>query len=110
MAQEKKFYLISFSDSNRYRYETTDEEGLSKVLKIEKDLNDYLKRLYPEETFAYFTSPRVTEISWEHRGRYMDYAPLDGTAVKAIKEELAREIASREAVAHLDDNAPYSKI
>ena len=53
----KKLYLVAFSDSKQYTLYADKAEELNVLANIEKELNEYLKTLFPDETFAYFTTP-----------------------------------------------------
>ena len=76
--------------------------------KIEAELNDYLKTQFPDETFAYYTSPKVTEIDWSHRDQYASYPELDAAAIESIKKILANEVRDMNSNHVLNDNAPFA--
>lgn len=105
-----KYYLISFGDSDKY-FLHDNRVGLdSRLTKIETELNRYLQERFPDDSFAYFTSPRVDEISEDNAPLYSAYPPLDDKAMSDIKKVLAAEVENMEANDKLDRNAPYSKI
>lgn len=115
MSEKKHLYIVSFGDSRKYRLEyqsKPDEDQLlhrpEPFVGIEKELNDYLRSLFPDESFAYFTSAKVEEVDWSHRAQYMEYPELDAKAVADIKAELKREVKDAEAVASLNSDAPYN--
>ena len=118
MENNTKLYIVSFGDSRKYRLSFVEKEAadglhhsdLSPLASIEKELNDYLATLFPDGNFAYFTSPRVTEVEWEHRDRYKDYPLLDADAVEEIKGVLAKEVRDMEANRVLNSDAPYSDV
>lgn len=105
---KKKLYIVSFGDSRQYRMEA--EEVGTPLLEIENKLNTMLQTKFPGDTFAYFTTPKVVEISWEHRDRYAEYPELDGKAVADIEEVLVKEVEERNALRELDSDAPYADI
>lgn len=106
----KKLYLVAFSDSKQYILYADKAEELNVLATIERELNVYLKSLFPDETFAYYTTPRVTEISDAHAGRYVDYPRLDENALEQIKCELKREVKIREDLETINSDAPQSNI
>ena len=77
METKEKYYIVSFSDSKKYLYEEKENDHLESIQRVEKELNSYLRTLFPDETFAYFTTPRLTEINPEHLARYSGYPRFD---------------------------------
>lgn len=110
----KKLYIVSFGDTRKYRYSCTVKKGSDAMhhdapfAKLEKELNDYLKSQFPNQTFAYYTCAKVTEVDPSHEAKYADYPPLDADAVENIKKELVREIREEDATKMLNDNAPFA--
>lgn len=105
---QKKLYVVSFGHSDRYLLPTDNAEEAHRILvDLEKKLNQYLKEKYPDETFAYYTYPRVTEVEPSHRDRYDKYLPLDDSAFRIIESVLDREIADMESLQKLNSDAPY---
>ncbi len=101
-----KLYIVSFGDSEKYRL--TVREGEADPLQaVEKELDTYLRDKFPGDSFAYFTSPKVTEVAWEHRDRYESYPKLNEKAVEAIKVVLAKEVKDRNDMQQLNSDAPY---
>ncbi|MCM1378025.1 MAG: hypothetical protein NC186_06225 [Prevotella sp.] len=104
MEDIKKLYIISFSDSRKYRLETAIPEGAERSIEkkpiedIEAVVKDYLKKRFPDEPLAYFFTPRVEEISWEHRDQYADLPELNDEEISLIEKELAGEVEQMEAV------------
>lgn len=105
-----KYYVISFGNSDKYFLHDSKVGKESRLTRIENELNEYLQQKFPNETFAYFTSPRVDEISPEHAKEYEKYPLLDSRAVESIKHVLAREVENMEANDRLDRNAPYAQV
>ena len=109
-------YIVIFSASKQYRYEfdaPADSDSLHNSLafeELEKQLNQYLKKEFPDEPIAYYTSARVEEISPEHRERWEQYPPLDEEAVANIEKLLAREIRDRLSNEELNSDAPWADI
>lgn len=115
MEDKKKYYLVSFGNSSVYRLEYNVEDGEhhrshDPFARIEKELNDYLKREFPDKTFTYFTSPKITELSDDKDGKYQEYKELDAKAVEDIKHVLKREIEDMEAVKESNSNAAFSTV
>lgn len=108
METPKKLYIVAFGDSRQYRLEHAEDEP-SVLAAVERQLNDYLRERFPGDTFAYFTTPKVTEIDWEHRDRYADYPELDDKAVAEIKDVLVKEVEDRASLQQLDSDAPYAE-
>lgn len=106
----KKLYLVAFSDSKQYTLYADKAEELNVLANIEKELNEYLKTLFPDETFAYFTTPRVTEISEKHIHNYDGYPVLNEEAIDQIKRELKREVKVREEVETMNSDAPQNTV
>ena len=82
----------------------------SPFLSIEKELTDYLSSIFPDETFAYFTSPKVVELAPEHHAEFEKYPPLDAAAIKEIEAVLKAEVANRADQDMLDSNAPFNQV
>ena len=114
MEKNNRLFIVSFGDSRQYRMEYADANDPNALVhsapfaKIEEELNDYLKAEFPDETFAYYTSPKVTEIDWSHRDQYASYPVLDASAIDSIKKLLAKEVREMNANRELNDNAPYA--
>lgn len=111
-----KLYIVSFGDSDKYRYEYKEEASADPLKRVdplagvEKELHDYLAGLFPGRTFAYLVTPRITEVSWDHRAEYADYPVLDAKAIEQIKDVLAREVRERADLRELNDDAPFSQV
>ncbi len=106
----EKIYLVSFGNSKKYILRDTEVGEKSKLTRIEAELNDYLRKQFADETFAYFTSPRVDEISAEGADKYASYPKLDAEAVESIKKVLAKEVKNMEFQQTLDSDAPFSNV
>ena len=101
-----KLYIVSFGDSEKYRLAV--KEGDSDPLQgLEKELDSYLRERFPGDSFAYFTSPKVTEVTWEHRDRYENYPELNDKAIENIKAVLVKEVKDRNDMQQLNSDAPY---
>lgn len=116
METRKRLYIVSFGNSDRYRYEYDVPAGTDMLRKpspfaaIEKRLNDYLSARFPQARLAYFTTPKATEVYWDHRDRYKSYPPLDEKAIKAVEKTLAHQIQDFLTVRSLNSDAPYGKV
>lgn len=114
MESKKRLYIVSFGDSRKYRVEVDDHSTTyvheNHFLKLEKELNDYLAEKFPDSTFAYYTTPRVTEVDVCHAAKYDGYPELDGKAVEEIKKVLVEEIRNMESQRGLDNNAPFADV
>lgn len=115
MESKKRLFIVSFGDSDKYRVEFEDKstnpyEHPYPLASVEKELNEYLNKQFPGKTFAYYTTPRVTEVSWAHRDQYLDYPELDADAMEAIKKVLKVEVENMESNKRLDNNAPYADV
>lgn len=107
----EKIYLVSFGNSDKYVLRDTEAGEKSLLTRIESELNGYLRDEFPNETFAYYTTPRVDEISnEENMERYSSYPKLDAKAVEIIKKVLAREVKDMESNSILNDNAPFANV
>lgn len=107
---EKKLYIVSFGHSDSYTLMDTEEGAKDRLAHVEAELNKYLGSLYPENTFAYYTTPRITEVEPAHADRYSGYAPLDDAAVVRIEKVLSEEVANMDDQAQLDSDAPFSNV
>ncbi|MDE5774526.1 MAG: hypothetical protein K2H86_08745 [Muribaculaceae bacterium] len=107
---EKKLYIVSFGHSDSYTLMDTEEGAKATLARVESELNKYLTGLYPENTFAYYTTPRITEVDPAHADRYAGYAPLDESAVARIEKVLSEEVANMNDQAQLDSDAPFSNV
>lgn len=109
METKYKLYIVSFSDSKKYRLEVINGD-LSALVAVEERLKKYLKTLFPNGSYTYYTTPKLTEISWEHRDQYAGYPELNDKAVQEIEEELKKEVRVENSVHALDRDAPWSQI
>lgn len=110
MESKYRLFIVSFSDSKKYKLIRMAGDHLKVLNDIENYLNDYLRKEFPTETFAYYTTPKVVEINYDHRDSYDSYPDLNADAVKQIKDELKREIKVMEAEKELDRDAPYDVV
>lgn len=117
MDTKKRLYIVSFGDSDKYRYEYTEPEGADALLHrpdpfqpLEKRLGEYLAKRFPGKSFADLISARATEVLPGHAGRYAGYPLLDEKAISRIEEILSNEAANREDQKELDSNAPWADI
>ena len=114
MENTNRLFIVSFGDSRQYRMEYADARDPRALVhsapfaEIENELNSYLKGKFPDETFAYYTSPKVTEVDWSHRDQYASYPVLDQKAIEDIKKLLVKEIEDMNANRELNDNAPFA--
>ena len=99
-----KLYLISVGDSRQFRFKA--EDGHAIQVKLENELNDYLKKRFPEGNYAYFTSPRLVEIPVEEEEKYTSSPEYNDEAVAEIEKVLSTEIEAMEADRQLNNNAP----
>ena len=103
-------YIISFGDSKKYKIlvdNNENENALAPIVETENELNRFLAREFPNDTFAYYTTPRITEISPEQEAKYASYPAFDDKAVADVKKELVREIEVMNADHRLDSNDPW---
>lgn len=106
----EKVYLVSFGNSAKYILRDKEAGKDSRLAKIETELNAFLRDRFPDEPFAYFTSPRVDVISRVDAEKYASYPPLDAEAIDDIKKVLAKEVEDMEATKRMNSNAPYSNV
>lgn len=107
---DEKLYLVSFGNSDKYLLRDGAAGKESELTKIEGELNAFLRSKFPDETFAYFTTPKVDEISAAHADEYAGYPVLDDKAIEAIKAVLDREVQDMEANKILNDNSPFANV
>lgn len=116
METRKHLYIVSFSDSDKYRYSfdaPSDSDSMNNSQafdELEKQLNRYLKAKFPEEPIAYYTSARVEEFSPEHIAEWEQYPPLNEEALQAIEKLLVKEIQDDIDTQDLNSDAPWSDI
>ena len=108
MANNQKLYVVSFGHSDKYLLKASQEEAQSKLSEIEQWLNKMLRHDFPEDSFAYFTTPRVTEVNPEHEAKFAEYHMLDKAALDEIASYLRKEVANMEDQHHLNLDAPFS--
>lgn len=110
----RRMFIVSFGNSRQYKvtYEPNRDGGsaLAPFVSLEKELNDYLAGRFPGETFAYYTTPRVTEVDVKHEANYADYPTFDRSAVEDVKRELTREIEVMNSDKELNSNAPWGEV
>lgn len=107
---EEKIYLISFGNSNQYVVRDTEAGEKSRLMKIESELNEYLREKFPDETFSYFTSPRVEELGDNGAEALEKYDALDDKAIENIKKVLSVEVENMAANKKLDSDAPFANV
>lgn len=106
----QKIYLIRFGNSDQYILRDNAEGEKSKLANIEGELNAFLREKFPDETFAYFTTPKVEDIPLENADQYASYPELNAKAVEAIKKVLEREVLDMESERILNDNSPFANV
>ncbi|MDE7510342.1 MAG: hypothetical protein K2M62_09480 [Muribaculaceae bacterium] len=106
----EKIYIVNFGNSDRYIIRENPAGEASKLAAIEAELNAFLRSKFPDETFAYFTTPKVEEINPDQVGEYENYPALDAEAVEAIKKVLEDEVENMEANRKLNDNSPFANV
>lgn len=108
--EKRRMFIISFGDSRKYKV-TVEADGkdgtLAPFVRTEKELNRFLADRFPGETFAYYTTPRLTEVSPEHADKYSSYPEFDDKAVAEVKRELVREIKVMNDNRELNANDPW---
>lgn len=111
-----RLYIVSFADSEQYRYEFKSNEPIESLKHscpldaIADRLYSSLKNRFPDEPIAYYTTPKVVEISWLNRDKYKGYPLLDESAVEEIETLLATEIEDQMSLQNLNSNAPFDSI
>lgn len=106
----KKLYLISFGNSRRYLLTDTESGEKSKLTRIESELNSFLRDKFSNDTFTYYTTPRVEEISNRDKEEFVDYPHLDLHAIKDIKRVLTKEVENMQDQSRLDSNSPFANV
>lgn len=104
-----RLFIISFGDSRKYRVEINAGETRTPFADYEKELNDYLNAQFPDEPFAYFTTPRITEVEYAHKPDYAAYPEMSRAAMDDIKHELLREVRVMNATRRLDSNDAWGR-
>lgn len=105
-----RYYIVSFGNSNKYILHDSAPYKNSMLARVEAELNRFLRNRFPDEAFAYFTSPRVDEVNPKTDDTITEYPPLDSSAMEKIKKVLEVEVENMEANDRLDSNAPYANI
>lgn len=113
--ENTRLYIISFGDSRKYRLLYNPESGIAEsallpFVKYEKELNEYLSQQFPGDTFAYYTTPRITEVEISHADQYASYPEFNDDVMDDVKKELIREINVMNANRLNNDNAPWADI
>lgn len=106
----EKIYLVSFGHSDKYILRDSESGEKSRLTQIESELNAFLRQQFPDETFAYFTSPRVDEIGEAGAEKYASYPKLDSKAVEAIKKVLVKEVKDMESTEIINSDAPFANV
>lgn len=105
----RRMFIISFGDSRKYKVivdAAGRESALAPFVRTEKELNSFLAHEFPGETFAYYTTPRLTEVNPAHADRYASYPDFDDKAVAEVKAELMREVKVMNENRKLDADDP----
>lgn len=114
--QKKRMFIVSFGNSRHYKVEYTPKAGDSKsaamepMVKYENELNSYLAEKYPGDSFAYYTTPRITEVDPKRADEFRNYPNLDQAAVDDIKRELNREVEVMNDARMRDNNDGWGNI
>lgn len=113
--EKKKVYIVSFGNSDKYRYEYTMPASADELHKpnpfadIEKRLTNHLLAHAPiAHDLAYYTSAKATEV--HDAARYASYPPLDENAIKTIEKVLLTEVCNQLANEKEDLNAPFAEV
>lgn len=122
METVKHLYIVSFGHSDQYRLET--EEPLGSPLhsrhdhldQIEEKVKTFLEKKFPGKPLAFFFTPRVEEVEWCHRDKYMAFPLLDDAGLDKIEKVLVKEVEDMESLDNLNSNRfsndgpdPYTK-
>lgn len=107
---DEKIYLVSFGNSDKYVLRDTEVGERSRLTRIEAELNSYLRNKFPNESFTYYTTPRVEDISAEDASEYSIYRKLDSSAIESIKKVLAKEVENMESNEELNADAPFANV
>lgn len=104
----RRMFIISFGDSRKYKVTVSDKkEALAPLVRTENELNQFLAREFPSEAFAYYTTPRITEVDIAHEDEYAAYPEFNSKAVADVKKELVREIEVMNSDRELNSNDPW---
>lgn len=106
----EKIYLVRFGNSDLYLLRDTEAGEKSYLTRIEAELNAFLRKKFQNENFAYYTHPRVDEVSPMDAAKYENLPPLDEKAMASIKEVLAREVTDMQDTKELNSDAPFSNV
>ncbi len=116
METEKKTYIISFGDSEKYKIVLDNtEDGMplrsSGILeRIEKEVKDFLDKKFPGEPHAYLSTPKIVQVSEDMKAEVEGYPEFSESDLEAIKTVLQREMEVMMANDKLDADARYSDI
>lgn len=105
---ENTVYIVSFGDSRHYILNVTEGNNREVLAQYEKELNDYLGEKFPGQTFAYYTTPRITPATQADLSA--GYPELTPEALPRLKAEALREVQVMNAEKSLDCDAPWSEI
>lgn len=106
----EKIYLVRFGNSDLYLLRDTEAGEKSYLTRIEAELNSFLRQRFRNENFAYYTHPRVDEVSAAEAARYASLPPLDAKAMESIKKVLETEVADMQSTKGLNSDAPFSNV
>ena len=116
MEAKRHYYIVSFADSKKYRYEY-DAPACDGLLEkphpfeaFEQKLRESLHKEFPGEPVAYYTSAKVTEIDPSHASRYADLPVLDEKSLKEVRDLIAKQIEVAKAAQQLNSDAPWSNV
>lgn len=122
METVKHLYIVSFGNSDKYRLESEEPLGSplhschDRLDSLEETVKKYLQNKFPGKPLAYFFTPKVEEIAWSHRDKYMAFPLLDNAGLAKIEKILAKEVEEMEALDNLNSNRfsntgpdPYAK-
>lgn len=107
---KERIFIVSFGDSRKYKVVVKGAhraDALAPLVKAEKELNSYLAKEFPAQSFTYYTTPKIQEIDPAHNREYTSYPDFDDKAVAEVKEQLTREVKVMNQNRELNSNDPW---
>lgn len=107
--ENKKYYIVSFGDSNKYKVAfdgTKDELKNSEMYKnLKETVEAYLKGKFPGGGYTHIVEPVIEEDKGD-----TDYPDLNSTAIDDLLKSLALQVTVEKDTDELNLNAPFDKI
>ncbi len=107
METDKKFYIVSFGDSRKYR---VSQKNYDMIGAVKNELTEALSKQFPGQNICYYIKPQILEVDPDQSKEYENYPELDANGIDEIRKTLATGIEVMDENFKLDANARFADI